>query len=607
MGVWMFIKLSTLGLSKSGHIRVRGEHGAGECSQPNMFSTGSMIEPLLRVRDLTAHLRFQPAIVLDGIGFDLGIGETIGMLGESGAGKTTLAKALLRLLPPDCWEVKGSIRFRGSEMLHANQRELQKFRGAQISMISQEPELALNPVLSLGKQADEVLRAHSSLNRERRREEVDLMLTAVGLPEPHISRAYPHELSGGQRQRAAIALSLISKPSVLIADEPTSALDNVTQAVVLDLLKRLRYRFRLALLFITHNPALLTGLADRVLVMRTGRIIEAGTLSQTFGKPSDPYTGELLRSIPPMPDKQQRSSSVSPPTFGTVPHAKRFRIDVGIDLSDGRPPPLLEARHLTKHYLRSAWPSGRDRVTALEDASLTLWPGSTLALVGKSGAGKSTLGRCVALLEATDSGEIRFQGRNVRTLGRNELAAIRRNVQFVFQQSATAMNPRFQALEIVAEPLRIEASTSKNELLKRALTSLEQVGIAAQWAHRPPLEFSGGQRQRIAIARALIVKPKLLVLDEPFSGLDVCTQMQIADMLVELQASQSISYLFISHDLRMAAYLADTIAVIEHGGIVETGNAAVLFSSTERKETRELIDAIPKMRKSAANAPDTVL
>jgi ABC-type glutathione transport system ATPase component len=246
-------------------------------------------------------------------------------------------------------------------------------------------------------------------------------------------------------------------------------------------------------------------------------------------------------------------------------------------------------------------------VTALEDASLTLWPGSTLALVGKSGAGKSTLGRCVALLEATDSGEIRFQGRNVRTLGRNELAAIRRNVQFVFQQSATAMNPRFQALEIVAEPLRIEASTSKNELLKRALTSLEQVGIAAQWAHRPPLEFSGGQRQRIAIARALIVKPKLLVLDEPFSGLDVCTQMQIADMLVELQASQSISYLFISHDLRMAAYLADTIAVIEHGGIVETGNAAVLFSSTERKETRELIDAIPKMRKSAANAPDTVL
>ncbi len=259
-----------------------------------------MPELLLRVRELTVHLRSPRALVLDRVGFDLAAGESIGILGESGAGKTTLAKAIVRLLPAECWAVEGSIRFRGSELLRAKERELQKVRGAQISPISQEPELALNPVLAVGKQIDEVLRAHSSLHRRRRREEVDSILRAVGLPGPHISRAYPHELSGGQRQRAAIALSLISKPSLLIADEPTSALDNVTQAAVLDLLKSVRDRFGLALVFITHNPAVLSGLADRVLVMRGGCIVEEGASSQMLSKPTHPYTQELLRSIPPM-------------------------------------------------------------------------------------------------------------------------------------------------------------------------------------------------------------------------------------------------------------------------------------------------------------------
>ncbi len=260
-----------------------------------------MAELLLRVRDLIVHLRLPPTVILEGISFDLAAGETVGILGESGAGKTTLAKAIIRLLPPDPWAVEGSVRLRESELLRASERELQKVRGAQISLISQEPELALNPVLAVGKQADEVLRAHSKFDRRRRRQEVDSILSAVGLPEPHISRAYPHQLSGGQRQRVAIALALISKPSLLIADEPTSALDNVTEAAVLDLLKSVRDRFRLALVFITHNPALLSGLADRVLVMRHGRIIEAGASPQIFRKPSHPYTRELLRSMPPMP------------------------------------------------------------------------------------------------------------------------------------------------------------------------------------------------------------------------------------------------------------------------------------------------------------------
>ncbi len=545
-----------------------------------------MPEPLLRIRNLVVRVRPSLPAVLDSIGFDLAAGETIGILGESGAGKTTLAKALVRLLPPDRWTVTGSVWFREHDILRAGERALQKVRGAQISVISQEPELALNPVMPLHKQADEVLRAHSSLDRSRRREEVDSILAAVGL-EPSILRAYPHELSGGQRQRAVIAFSLISKPSLLIADEPTSALDTVTQAAVLELLKTVRRRFRLSLLFITHNPALLSGLADRVLVMRAGRIVEAGSLSQTFQRPTHPYTQELLRSIPPMPGQGHQPSSSAQ--------------------CDTRSAPLLEVRNLTKHYRRGRWPSTGVRLTALKDASFTLRPGSTLALVGKSGAGKSTLGRCIALLETADSGEIRFQGRDVGGVEKNELATIRRNIQFVFQQSATAINPGFQASEVVAEPLRIEGSTSKKESCDRALASLEQVGIPAQWARRTSLEFSGGQRQRIAIARALILKPKLLVLDEALSGLDVCTQMQIAKMLVELQASQALSYLFITHDLRMAAYMAETIAVMEHGKIVETGSAADLSGRSQQNATQELIAAIPELKESAATSPDTVL
>ena len=565
-----------------------------------------MKEPLLRVRDLTVSLRFPSTVVLEAIDLDLAAGETIGILGESGAGKTTLAKVFLRLLPPSEWVVKGSIRLCERDILCTNERDLREIRGRQISLISQEPELALNPVLPVGEQVGEVLRAHSKLDRRHRREEVNSMLAAVGLSEPHISRAYPHELSGGQRQRAAIALSLVSKPSVLIADELTSALDNVTQAAVLDLLKTLRERMHLALLFITHNPALLSGLADRVLVMREGRIIEAGGLRQILQHPSHSYTRQLISSIPRI--SHPRFSSSPAPNSKESSQVRNLNSGVGIGLSDGRPPPpLLEARSLNKRYLKRPWLSDPVRVIALNEASLTVWPGSTLALVGKSGAGKSTLGRCVALLEAVDSGEIQFCGRDVRTLKRDELAATRRDIQLVFQQSATAMNPRFRAVDVVAEPLRIEGSTSSSECRQLALASLEQVAIPDGWADRTSLQFSGGQRQRIAIARALILKPKLLVFDEAFSGLDVCTQMQIADMLVDLQISQSLSYLFISHDLRMAAYLADTIAVIDQGRIVETGSSAHLFSGAQRKETRELVGAIPALWESAPIPPDTVL
>ncbi len=535
-----------------------------------------MLMPLLRVQDLTIQFHRSAPAAVEGVSFSLRPGETIGLLGESGAGKTTLARALLRLLPSHCQPVSGSIRFCGVEILEATERELQKIRGAQMSFIGQEPELALNPVLTAGEQLAEVIQAHFTGKRRTHRDEARSMLDAVGLSR-HFYSAYPHQLSGGQRQRVVIAQALACKPQLLIADEPTSALDNVTQAEILDLLKRLRDRLQLALILITHNPALLGGLADRVLVMQTGRIVEEGAFEQVCWKPRHSFTKKLLEAIPPLPIE--------------LPGAP-----------EAVPSPLLEVRRLHKSYVRGGWRSStKSQVVALEDIHLKIAPGSTLALVGKSGSGKSTLGRCLARLEDPDSGEILWEGRNLLKLSRSELIPVRRRIQLVFQHSATAMNPLLPAAEIIGEPLRVQGGFTKEERRERALAMMEQVGLSSQWADRRPLEFSGGQRQRLALARALILKPDLLILDEALAGLDLSTQARIADLLKDLQASLSLSYLFISHDLRMAAHLASMIAVIKDGRIVDLRSATELLSNPP-EETSELIRSIPQIAPLRARA-----
>jgi peptide/nickel transport system ATP-binding protein len=541
---------------------------------------------LLQVRDLTVQLRSSAAPLLDRISFDLGVGRSTGILGESGCGKTTLAKALIRLLAPEVWDVCGSVQFCGTELLAASKHQLRRVRGAQISLIPQEPELALSPVLTVGRQIDEVLRAHSNLDRKCRREEIDSMLAAAGLPDRHVYSAYPHELSGGQRQRIVIAQSLIAKPALLIADEPTSALDNITRAEILGLLKRLKDRFQLALLFITHNPALLSGLADHLMVMRSGRIIEEGSFRQVYRNPKHSHAKMLVSTIP------------------GISHARFLERKVNSPIP---PQPLLEAQHISKAYVRRRGPfRANARVVALENVQLTIPSRSTVALVGKSGAGKSTLGRCIALLEVPDSGKIHFEGNDLLTLNGRELADTRRHVQFVFQHSAMAMNPSFSMLDVVAEPLRIQGTADKKERRERALAIMEEVGISPLWADRSPLEFSGGQRQRIAIARALILKPKLLVLDEALAGLDPGTQLQIANLLLRLQASLLLSYLFISHDLQMAAYLSSSIAVIEQGRIIETGDVEQIFARAVSPATRELVESIPGFRAPWPAQADTV-
>jgi peptide/nickel transport system ATP-binding protein len=506
------------------------------------------------------------------------------LLGESGAGKTTLARSLIRLLPVGCRTLSGSIRLRQTDIVQATERQMQALRGKQISWISQEPELTLSPVMSVGDQIGEVLRAHSRSRRSTRKQQVISMLADVGLTDARIYKAYPHELSGGQRQRVVIAQALILKPLLLIADEPTSALDNVTQASVIELLKKLRKEFEVSILFITHNAAVLHGFVDRVIVMRAGRIVEAGSSRHSYQGPEHPYIrvpGEAIPTMPPTFDAERTQVVARAPL--TSPCAD-------MPATDNPTRPVLEAVRISKVYIGSRGHSRESRIVAIQDLSLTLQAASTLALVGKSGSGKSTLARCLAGLETCDVGEIRIDGRNILSLRGNELKRIRRGIQLIFQHSATALNSRLTALEIVAEPLRIQAIPAKQRR-ERAMSVMKKLRIPEEWANRGPLTLSGGQRQRLALARALILNPKVLVLDEALSGLDLPAQMQIASLLSELQHEFSLAYLFISHDLPTAAFLASNIAVMDQGRIVEAGTAAEICADPQCTPTRDLVAA----------------
>src|SRR3954452_9263924 len=419
-----------------------------------------MPPPLLHVQDLTVRFRASPRCVLNNVSFSLEPGESMGLLGESGAGKSTLAHALIGLRSVELERVNGSVRFRGIEITGASERELQQIRGAQISLIGQEPELSLNPVMSVGEQVGEVIRAHSGLARRVRHERARSVLAAVGLPSQQMYSAYPHQLSGGQRQRVVIAQALACNPALLIADEPTSALDNLVQSEILALLRDLRERLHLALVFITHSPALLAGLTDRVAVMQAGKLVEDGTFEQIVYHPQHPFTKKLIEAN----RKLQASSSSAPRT---------------------EPTPLLRVHSLSKSYFRGRWSSSTEApISALRAVDLKIDAGETLALVGKSGSGKSTLARCLARLEEPDSGEILFQGRDLVKMSPKDLMPLRRRIQLIFQHSATAMNPLFSAAEVVEEPLLIAGKASKHERRQLALAMIERVGIPSEWAPR---------------------------------------------------------------------------------------------------------------------------
>jgi ABC-type glutathione transport system ATPase component len=537
----------------------------------------SKTEPLLRASALSVDYDAAGGAMvraLRNLDLEIAGGESVGVLGESGSGKSSLALALLRLLPRNARVVSGKVEYRGRSLAKFSAEELRQMRGGEVALISQEPALALNPVLPLRRQLADVLLAHHKLDRDAVSSRCNEMLREVGFPDPErILRAYPHELSGGQRQRVAIAQALICRPRLLIADEPLSALDAATQAEILELLQRLKRDLRLAMLFITHNAGALAALADNIIVMREGEVAARGSIGKLQSSPDEYVQGILF------PEKN----------LAGEPRASGPSADEG---------PLLEVRGLSKKFVQQRMLSRRKFVVqSLIGIDLSLRRGSTVAMLGRSGSGKSTLARCLAGFETPDSGEVLLQGKPKEA----KKAGVRRPVQMIFQDAATSINPRFTARQVIAEPLEIARWKTDAERTVRALALMEEVGLNPEWAPRLAGEFSGGQRQRLALARALAAEPELLIMDEALSGLDMPLQAQMVRLLVRLQSRHGLTYLYISHDLNFISLFAQEVIVMEAGRIVERTTPARLAGSTN-PATRELVEASERLHAPGVEA-----
>lgn len=549
---------------------------ASGVSDSRTSGPSSMVAPLLRVCDLsvdyaTAGGETIPA--LRQVDLELCDKEVLGVLGVSGSGKSSLSRAILRLLPANAKVTCGSVEYRGKDLLNMPQRDLRHVRGAGIALISQEPALALNPVLPVGRQIIDVLRAHRRGSHKEVMEQTRAMLREVGFAEPdRVLGAYPHQLSGGQRQRAAIAQALICSPSLLIADEPLSSLDTITQAEILDLLQRLQLELNLAMIFVTHNAGVLSSLAARVVVLHEGKVRARGSLDQ-LSRDDDPYVRALIYPEKDLEPAENPRADNNPAEPSRKPAASAA--------------PFLQVRNLSKQFVQKRVLSRKKiQVQALENINFEIHEGVTVAVIGRSGSGKTTLARCIAGFETPDQGEIVFAD--------PVPSRDRRTVQLMFQDAGTALNPRFSAVEAIAEPLDISSQLRASQRIERAIQLMEEVGLDPAWGVRKVSEFSGGQRQRIALARALAAAPRLLILDESLSGLDLPLQAQILRLLIDLQARHGLTYLHITHDLNFLPLFADQVLVMESGKIVERTTPATLLESSH-PTTRALVDASERL------------
>jgi microcin C transport system ATP-binding protein len=528
-----------------------------------------MSEPLLQIRNLSVSFDMPGRVVaaVRGVSFDVNAGETVALVGESGSGKSATALSVLQLLPyPPARHPSGSIRFEGRELVGAPEAILRRVRGDRIAMVFQEPMTSLNPLHTIERQVSEVLYVHKALGRGAARERTLELLRLVGLRNAaQRLDAYPHQLSGGERQRVMIAMALANEPDLLIADEPTTALDVTIQAQILTLLKQLKTRFGMALLLITHDLTIVRKMADRVYVMSQGAIVEGGTTAEIFERPRHPYTRHLLEAEPS-----------------------------GRPLAAPAEAPLVLAADGVKVWfpIKGGWlRRTRGHVKAVDGISIAVREGHTVGVVGESGSGKTTLG--LALLRLLRShGSIQFGGRDIERLSANQLRPLRREMQIVFQDPYGSLSPRMSVAQILEEGLRVHHLGEHPEE-RRALIddALREVGLEPDARDRYPHEFSGGQRQRIAIARAMVLRPRLVVLDEPTSALDMSVQAQIVDLLRELQARHRLAYVFISHDLRVVRALSSEIIVVRAGRVVERGPTAEVFEHPTSPYTRELLAA----------------
>jgi len=526
-------------------------------------------DPLLRVRDLKTEFRQRDAVVhaVRGVSFDIAAGESLGLVGESGSGKSVTAMSILQLLPyPEARHAGGSIVFRGQELMGAPEKTMRAIRGDRIAMVFQEPMTSMNPLFTIGKQISEVLVYHKSMQKDAAHNRTLELMRLVGLPDPEQRiNSYPHQLSGGQLQRAMIAMALANEPDILIADEPTTALDVTIQAQILALIKDLQQRFGMAILWITHDLSVVRKMADRICVMSDGEIVEHGSVEDIFQRAKHPYTQRLLASEP-------KGKPVKAPANAPIIMAAD-NIKVWFPVKTG----LMKR---TQGYVK-----------AVDGISVEVQEGHTVGVVGESGSGKTTLGRALLRLLSSEGG-IRFEGNEVQNLTTEEMRPLRREMQIVFQDPFGSLSPRMTVARIVGEGLRInKIGATKAERDEMVVQALDEVGIDPAGRNRYPHEFSGGQRQRIAIARAMVLKPRFVVLDEPTSALDRSVQAQIVDLLRDLQERHKLAYLFISHDLKVVRALSDSVVVMKDGKVVEAGPADEIFDDPKEEYTQALLKA----------------
>jgi len=557
-----------------------------------------MNHPLIQVKNLSNHVGYGPLrkTIIDNISFDIAHGETVALVGESGSGKSITAYSMMRLLPHVIRVNQGEVLFSESnadkptDLLGIRETKMRDVRGRKIAMIFQEPMTSFNPVMTIGDQIIESIK-HDSPNIDTKAAFIETydLLDLAGIKDPKRSaHEYPHQFSGGMLQRAMIAMALAGKPELLIADEPTTALDVTIQAQVLNLLKDIQKEREMAMMLVTHDLGIVKQMADRVLVMRHGQLIEENSTKQFYSDPQHDYSKALFAALPSLEKRGTKLESDS------VIHRESASNSNPIELGQT----ILKIEQLKTWYpiKKGILKRTVGHVKAVNDVSLTIKAGETVALVGESGSGKSTLARSIVGLESTQDGEIWFNETDLSKLNNREMREQLRDIQFIFQDPYSSMNPRMRVLEIVSEGIKaLKTETDPSAIEAQVVELLRLTGLPADSLYRYPHEFSGGQRQRICIARALAVKPKLLICDEPTSALDVSIQAQILNLLEELQAELGLAYLFITHDIGVVSYIADRIAVMQSGKIVEQGDAEQILLKPTTEYTQTLMAAIPKI------------
>ncbi|MDY0089243.1 MAG: ABC transporter ATP-binding protein [Flavobacteriaceae bacterium] len=557
--------------------------------------------PLLQIENLVISFSRENSWndVIKNISFDLYKNEILGIVGESGSGKSVSSLAVLGLLPQKISRIyNGKILYNGEDLTQKSSREFRKIRGKQISMVFQEPMSSLNPSLKCGYQVEEILAEHTSLSQKDIKTEVLSLFGKVKLPNPEkIYNSYPHQISGGQKQRVMIALAIACKPNILIADEPTTALDVTVQKEIIKLLKDLQQQTQMSIIFISHDLSLVSEIADRVLVMYKGEIVEQGKTYDIFHLPKQTYTKALIASRPSLNQRLRRLPTVSDFLNDTTPTeiiTEEERTERLVELY--AQPPILEVKNIEKiYYSRMGVLGKKVEFQALQDISFKVFEGETKGLVGESGSGKSTIGNAILQLDKATKGQIFYKGIDITALSDKEFKSFRKEIQIIFQDPYSSLNPKMKVGEAIMEPMQVHKLYKNNkERKQKTIEILERVGLSSAHFYRYPHEFSGGQRQRIGIARTIALQPKLIVCDESVSALDISVQAQVLNLLNELKENFGFTYIFISHDLAVVKYMSDKILVLNKGILEEETEADELYQNPKTDYSRKLIDAIPK-------------